>query len=128
MREIEPQQTRVRLRRVAHEIVVIAPNNGDEKIAHRVAQPCGPKRQECLERGNLRWTQSKTSTVIRTANTPSENALNRSGVALWSTILPFRVHCEIGVSKNRPGHKSRTSNAFVTLQFKVLAWLPVMRH
>ena len=34
----------------------------------------------------------KTNTVIRTANTPSENALNRSGVALArNTIRSFTV-------------------------------------
>jgi hypothetical protein len=32
--------------------------------------------------------------VIRTANTASENALNRSGVALaWTTVVSFAVRC-----------------------------------
>lgn len=40
--------------------------------------------------GSSGGCSSRTSTVIRTANTPSENALNRSGVALWSTVAPIR--------------------------------------
>ena len=57
MREIEPQQARGRLRGIAHEVMVIDPHNGNEQVAYRVAQPCGPQRQERLEGGLLRWTQ-----------------------------------------------------------------------
>src|SRR3954453_20854696 len=49
MREIEPQQARGRLSGIAHEIVMISPDDGDKQVANRVAQPCGPKRQERLE-------------------------------------------------------------------------------
>jgi hypothetical protein len=41
--------------------------------------------------GSSGGRSSKTSTVIRTANTPSENALSRSGVALGSTVISFPV-------------------------------------
>ena len=49
MREIEPQQTRGRLGGVAHEVMVVGPYDGDEKVAHGVAEPCGPERQQRLE-------------------------------------------------------------------------------
>src|SRR5213078_2408990 len=48
----------------------------------------------------------------RTANTPSENALSRSGVALWSTVVPFPVHCVANALRNRPRAQSRNTNAF----------------
>src|SRR2546430_14602384 len=44
--------------------------------------------RSALKVGSSGGRSSKTSTVIRTANTPSENALSRSGVALWSTPRP----------------------------------------
>jgi hypothetical protein len=53
---------------------------------------------------------SKTRIVIRTANTPSENALNRSGVALWSTVKSFLV-------RQCSANSARISNAFVTFSF-----------
>jgi hypothetical protein len=40
-----------------HKMMVIGPNNSDEKVAHRVAQPCRPEQQECFERGQLRGAQ-----------------------------------------------------------------------
>jgi hypothetical protein len=57
MCEIDPEQARVRLRGVAHEIMVIGPDNGNKQIAHGVAEPRGPKQQERLESGRLRGTQ-----------------------------------------------------------------------
>ncbi len=41
--------------------------------------------------GSSGGLRSKTKTVIRTANTASENALNRSGVAARSTAGSFTV-------------------------------------
>jgi hypothetical protein len=41
--------------------------------------------------GSSGGRSSKTSTVIRTANTPSDKALRRSGVALWSTVIHFML-------------------------------------
>ena len=51
MREREPHQARRRRSRVAHEMVVISPDNCDEKVAHGVAQPCRPEQQERLVGG-----------------------------------------------------------------------------
>src|SRR5204863_8508960 len=42
----------------------------------------------------------------------SENALSRSGVALWSTVVPFPVHCVANALRNRPRAQSRNTNAF----------------
>src|SRR5262245_57858281 len=72
--------------------MVIDPNDGDEQVTHCVTQPCRPQQHEGLKSGLLRWTQSKTNTVIRTANTPSENALSRSGVSLLSMDRVARSH------------------------------------
>ena len=38
---------------MAHEIMVIDPNNRDEKVTYRVAQPGGPECKERLEGWNL---------------------------------------------------------------------------
>src|SRR6266513_1810902 len=57
MREIEPREARGRLRGIAHKIMVIGPNDGDEKVAHCVAEPCGPEQQQSLKGGELWWTQ-----------------------------------------------------------------------
>ena len=53
MCEVEPQQTGRGLVRIAQEIMVIGPDDGDEQIAHGVAQPCGPEQQKRLEGGKL---------------------------------------------------------------------------
>src|SRR6266511_3536762 len=52
----------------------------------------GQSSRSALKVGNSGGRSSKTSTVIRTANTASENALSLSGVALWSTVMSFPVH------------------------------------
>ena len=91
MIEIEPQQPMRGLSGVAHQIVMIDPDDGDEEIAHGIAEPCGPEEQERLKVGCTGGFNSSTSTVMRTANTPSDNALSRSGVALHSMLsLPCR--------------------------------------
>jgi len=64
---------------------VIGPDNGDEDVADRVAQPGRPEEQKRLEVGSSGGRTSRTSTVIRTAKTTSENALSRWGVAARST-------------------------------------------
>src|SRR6516162_11774165 len=82
MREVEPHEMSRGLGGIAHEMMVIGPNEGDKQIAHRITEPCWPERQQRFEGRKLRGTQIKTSTVMRTAKTPSENALSRSVVLL----------------------------------------------
>jgi hypothetical protein len=72
--------------------MVIGPDNGDEKVADCVAQPCGPEQEQRLKVGSSGGRSSKTNTVIRTANTPSENALSRSGVALARNTVASMIH------------------------------------
>src|SRR5262249_58125117 len=88
MREIEPHKIWRRLGGIAHEMVVIGPHYGDKEVANRVAQPHRPERHQWTVGGR----RSRTSTVMRTANTPSENAFSRSGVLLlpsaWSPVSP----------------------------------------
>jgi hypothetical protein len=57
MREIEPQQAWRSLIGVAHQVVVIGPDDGDEEVTHRVAQPRRPESQQRLERGPLGRSQ-----------------------------------------------------------------------
>src|SRR6516162_5711661 len=57
MREVEPHQTRRGLGGIAHEMVVIGPNEGDKQIAHRIADPCRPERQQRFEGRKLRGMQ-----------------------------------------------------------------------
>src|SRR5258708_10623340 len=57
MREIKPHETRSGLRGVAHEMVVIGPNDGDEKITDRITEPCRPEGQERFKGGELRRAQ-----------------------------------------------------------------------
>src|SRR5271156_4651503 len=57
MRKVEPQEARGCLNGVAHKVMVIGPDDSDEKIAYRVAQPCRPERQESLEGRELGRTQ-----------------------------------------------------------------------
>ena len=50
--------------------------------------------------GNCGGRSSRTNTVMRTANTPSENAVSRSGVALvWGTVRLLTVRYR---AKSRP--------------------------
>src|ERR1700730_2588615 len=49
MAEIDPHETRRGLRGIAHEMVVIGPDDGDEEIAYRVTEPGRPERQQRLE-------------------------------------------------------------------------------
>src|SRR5262249_60592575 len=81
MREIEPHKIWRRLGGIAHEMVVIGPHYGDKEVANRVAQPHRPERHQWTVGGR----RSRTSTVMRTANTPSENAVRRS----WGLLLSF---------------------------------------
>src|SRR5437762_2198882 len=55
--EVEPQQARRRLRRIAHQVMVVGPHDGDEEVAHGVTQPRGPEAQERPEGGNGRRAQ-----------------------------------------------------------------------
>src|SRR5437016_2162178 len=58
----------------------------------------GQSNRNALKVGSSGGRSSKTNTVISTANTPSENALNRSVVALArNTIVPFIVHMIVAV-------------------------------
>jgi hypothetical protein len=52
MRKVEPQQTRSGLLCIVHEMVVIGPNDRNEKIADRIAEPRRPERQKRLESRN----------------------------------------------------------------------------
>src|ERR1700694_3353235 len=61
-------------------------NDGRAWISANASPTVGSRKPEV---GSSGGRSSKTSTVIRTANTPSENALSRSGVALWSMVVPF---------------------------------------
>src|SRR5437660_12193212 len=42
---------------MAHQIVVIGPDNGDEQITHCVTEPRRPEREERVKGGKLRWPQ-----------------------------------------------------------------------
>jgi hypothetical protein len=57
MREIKPHETRSGLRGIAHKMMVIDPNDGDEKITDRITEPCRPERKECFKGGEFRRTQ-----------------------------------------------------------------------
>src|SRR5262249_62045918 len=49
----------------------------------------GQSSRSGLKVGDSGGRSSKTSPVIRTANTPSENMLTRSGVALRGAVMSF---------------------------------------
>jgi len=51
----------------------------------------GQSNRSALKVGSSGGRRSKAKTVIRTAKTASENALNRSGVATRSTYVSFTV-------------------------------------
>src|SRR6267143_909233 len=91
MGESEPHQAGRRRRRVAHEMMVMSPDNCDENVADCVLSQVGQSNRSALKVGSSGGRRSKTKTVIRTAKTPSENALNRSGVAVRSTAVSFTV-------------------------------------
>ena len=57
MRKIEPHQPRRGLGGIAHQVVVIGPDDGDEQIAYSVAEPGRPERQKRLEGRDLRRPQ-----------------------------------------------------------------------
>src|SRR5882762_868687 len=96
MGESEPHQAGRRRRRVAHEMMVMSPDNCDENVADCVLSQVGQSNRSALKVGSSGGRRSKTKTVIRTAKTPSENALNRSGVAApgspaWTNPAEYAV-------------------------------------
>ncbi len=57
MREIEPEKARRRLGRVAQQVVVVRPSNGDKQVAHRITELGGPERQERREGRDVRRSE-----------------------------------------------------------------------
>src|SRR5215471_19818113 len=100
MREIEPHKIWRRLGGIAHEMVVIGPHYGDKEVANRVAQPHRPERHQWTVGGR----RSRTSTVMRPANTPSENAFSRSGVLL----LAYGMVARFSVTSGHRGYFRRS--------------------
>ena len=98
VRKIDPHQSRGDLSSIAHQIVVIGPYDGDEEVTHCIAEPGGPKQQQSAIRGRVGGLRSSTSTVMRTANTPSENMLSLSGVALRSMVIPSSYGVGLGAA------------------------------
>ena len=49
MREVRPHQPRRRHFRIAEQVVVVDPDDRDEQVADRIAQTCGPQRQQGIE-------------------------------------------------------------------------------
>jgi hypothetical protein len=70
--------TRSDVPRIMKEMGVIGPNDCDEKIANRIAMLAKARgMRRTLESAG--GCSSKTRTVMRTANTQSENMVSRSG-------------------------------------------------
>src|SRR5262245_57668670 len=88
--------------------MVIGPDDGDEQIAHRVAEPCGPERQQGREGRVLRWTQLQNQDCDEDSEHAVGEQVTRSGVARWSMVVPFL--CVAGGSpggaKRNPGSSS----------------------
>jgi hypothetical protein len=72
-------------------MMVMSPDNCDENVADCVLSQVGQSNRSALKVGSSGGRRSKTKTVIRAAKTPSENALNRSGVAARSTAASFTL-------------------------------------
>src|SRR5262245_45595021 len=86
MREIEPQQARARLGRIAHEVVMVHPNNGDEQIADRIAEPARPECQQRLEGRMLRRPQLQN----QYRNEDGEDAVRKCVETLWRRLTEHR--------------------------------------
>src|SRR6516164_6892816 len=80
MREIKPHEIWRRLGGIAHEVVMIGPHDGDEQIAHRVAQPHRPERHQCSKGRKLRGAQIQDEHGYENG----EHSVGERVQALWS--------------------------------------------
>src|SRR5215831_9464436 len=92
MREVEPHEMSRGLGGIAHEMVVIGPNEGDKQIAHRIAEPCRPEQQQRFEGRKLRGTQIQNEHSYENGEDPVGER------ALWSfsrvaRLSPFAPRC-----------------------------------
>lgn len=82
MNEVDPDQSECRSAYEAHQVMMINPNNHDEKVARRIAQRRGPQRPDRPERRLLRRLEFP-------AKTASENAVSRSAVIRSSRMAAY---------------------------------------
>src|SRR4029077_12358294 len=91
MDKVDPYQSQCRGTYEPHKVMMVDPNNGDEQVAHRIADGRGPQRPRAENAGCSGALSSSTMMVTITAKTPSENAVSRSAVIFSSCIArwPF---------------------------------------
>jgi len=100
--EVEPHEMRRCVGSIVQEMTRVARDDVDGQVAHRIAQPHRPQRRQGFEGPHAGGRRSRTRMVMRTANTPSENAANRSGVFLA---------CDTGQLSQCHFRKSRIASA-----------------
>ena len=83
MDEVDPYQSQRRRTYEPHKVMVVYPNNGDEQVAHRIADGRGPQRPESRECWLIWCPQLQYHDGAKTA---SENAASRSAVVFSSRI------------------------------------------
>src|SRR5690349_17444161 len=80
MREVEPQQARGRLVGISQKVMVVCPDDCDEQIAYRVAEPRRPERQHRLKGWSLRRAQLQH----QNRNEHGKNAVGKCAQSLRS--------------------------------------------
>src|SRR2546422_9873799 len=92
--------------------MVIGPNDGDEKVAHCVVEPCGPEQQKRLKGGELWWTQFQNQHCYK----DSEHAIGERAQSLRGCSMEHgrTISCALAANalRNRPREQSRNTNAF----------------
>src|SRR4029077_18205564 len=98
MPEVEPHETRRSLGGIAHQMVVIGPNEGDKQIAHQIAEPCRPERQQRFEGRKLWGVQIQDEHSYENCEHPvGERAQPLRGPSsMWHDGLPSREIADCG--------------------------------
>src|SRR5262245_12750816 len=81
MREIKPHEAGRGLCGVAHQMMVISPNDSNEKIADSVTEPSWPQRQERREGRSFRRTQIQNED----SDKDGENSVGECIQPFWSS-------------------------------------------
>jgi hypothetical protein len=84
VREVEPDEPESHLRRLAHQVMVIRPNDRDDKVADGIADPGWPFRQECAIPCCFRWPKVQDEYC----DEDGEHAVAKRDQALWIRAYP----------------------------------------
>src|SRR5215471_1852392 len=117
MREVEPHEMSRGLGGIAHEMMVIGPNEGNKQIAHRITEPCRPERQQRFEGRKLRGTQIQNEHSYENGEDPvGERAQPlRRPSRVWHGCRPLlhdaSLSCRASVYRDLQLRKSRMLSA-----------------